>query len=125
MQELIKAGLYLLALLITYLITVLSNYITKLIKTKIKNEKISSTLEKVGSLVFDSVECITQTYVDDIKKKDVFDVNAQKEAFNLALTKVKSMLTLEAEQVIKSVYGNVEEYLKTKIESTVKMLKTA
>ena len=125
MQELIKAGLYLLTLFITYLVTVLSNQLIKYIREKVKNEKVSLTLEKVSSVVFESVECIAQTYVDDIKKKNVFDANAQKEAFNLALEKVKSLLTVEAQEIIKSVYGNVEEYLKTKIESTVKVLKTA
>ena len=123
MEEILKSALSVLALLVSYGITLLANYLSKIIKEKIKNQSVATTLETVSNIVFESVNTISQTYVDDIKKQNLFDKTAQKTAFEKAYQTAYSMLTEKTKKVIKETFGSVEEYLTVKIESAVKQTK--
>ena len=123
MEEVLKSALSVLALLLSYGITLLANYITKIIKEKIKNQSVSATLETVSNIVLESVNTIAQTYVDDMKKQNLFDKTAQETAFKKAYQTAQSMLTEKTKKVIEETFGNVEEYLTVKIESAVKQTK--
>ena len=70
-----------------------------------------------------SVQTITQTYVDSLKKEGAFTEEAQKEAFNKCLALIKSQLTPELLEYIKNNFGDMETYLKTQIESMINSLK--
>lgn len=70
-----------------------------------------------------SVQTITQTYVESLKKENAFTEEAQKEAFNKCLTLIKDQLTPELTEYIKNNFGDMETYLKTQIESMISSLK--
>ena len=126
-MEMIKDLLY---VLITAAVPVLTTYICKFLyvkwtegKVKIENEKISTTLDNVVNMVLDIVEATNQTYVDTLKKNGEFTQEAAAEAFKISKDKALTMLSNESAEIIASVYGDIDVYLDTLIESTVKQLK--
>lgn len=126
-MEMIKELLY---ILITAAVPVLTTYVCKFLyakwtegKAKIENEKISTTLDNVVNMVLDVVESVNQTFVDELKKKGEFTEESATEAFNKSKETALTMLSNEAADIITMVYGDVDVYLNTLIEATVKQLK--
>ena len=126
-MEIIKDLLY---ILITAAVPVLTTYVCKFLyakwtdgKTKIENEKISTTLDHVVLMVLGVVESVNQTFVDELKKNGEFTEESAKEAFNKSKETALKLLSDDAANIIKEVYGDVDVYLDTLIESTVKQLK--
>lgn len=126
-MEIIKEMLY---TLITVAVPVLVTYLCKFlyekwngIKANIENEKIAITLEQVVSMVLDCVEKTNQTYVDELKKKGEFTKEASEEAFKMCKETVLVMLSEDAKKIIAMIYGDIDMYLDTLIEATVKQLK--
>lgn len=126
-MEFVKDILY---ILITAAVPVLTTYVCKFLyakwtegKTKIENEKISSTLDSVVTMVIGVVESVNQTFVDELKKKGEFTEENAKEAFNKSKETALKMLSNEAADIITTIYGDVNVYLDTLIEATVKQLK--
>ena len=117
-------------ILITAAVPVLTTYVCKFLyskwtegKTKIENEKISNTLDSVVTMVLDVVESVNQTFVDELKKKGEFTEESAKEAFNKSKETALKMLSNDAADIIATVYGDVDVYIDTLIEATVKQLK--
>ena len=126
-MEMIKDLLY---ILITAAVPVLTTYVCKFLyakwtegKVKIENEKIATTLDNVINMVLDVVESVNQTFVDELKKKGEFTEETAKEAFNKSKETALKMLSNESAEIITTVYGDVNVYLDTLIEATVKQLK--
>lgn len=126
-MEVIKDILY---ILITTAVPILVTYLCKFlyekwteIKTKVENEKVSNTLEQVVSIVLDCVEKVNQTYVDTLKTKGEFTKEASEEAFKKCKEAILAMLSEDATKVIAMVYNDIDAYLDTLIESTVRQLK--
>ena len=92
-------------------------------KTKIKNERAKVVLEQVKDMIVAAVETTSSTYVKALKAENLFDANAQKEAFNKTFEAVKKQLTEESSKIIEEAYGDVETYLINKIEQFVEELK--
>ena len=92
-------------------------------KTKIKNERAKVVLEQVKDMIVAAVETTSSTYVKALKAENLFDSNAQKEAFNKTFEAVKKQLTEESSKIIEEAYGDVETYLINKIEQFVEELK--
>lgn len=92
-------------------------------KTRIKNEKAQAVLGQVSDMIVAAVETTTSTYVKQLKAGNIFDAEAQKEAFNKTFEAVKKQLTEESQAIITEVYGDVETYLINKIEQFVEELK--
>lgn len=126
-MEMIKDLLY---ILITAAVPVLTTYVCKFLyakwtegKVKIENEKVSTTLDSVINMVLDVVEATNQTFVDELKKNGKFTEEAAAEAFRISKDKALKMLSNESADIIAMVYGDVDVYLDTLIEATVKQLK--
>lgn len=115
----LTAGQALLILAVCYGIT----YLTKFLKDRIQNEKISAILDKINKLVKNVVIQVSQTYVDELKKNDGFNKEAQAEAFNMAMTEIKQMMTDEMKEVLQDVSADADAYLTTLIETNVKKTK--
>lgn len=120
----------LLYILITAAVPVLTTYVCKFLyakwtesKVKVENEKISTTMDSVINMVLDVVESVNQTFVDELKKKGEFTEETAKEAFNKSKETALKMLSNESAEIITTVYGDVDVYLDTLIEATVKQLK--
>lgn len=92
-------------------------------KNKIKNENIRETLNRVTDMIVAAVETTTSTYVKQLKAENLFDADAQKQAFNMTYETVKKQLTAESSAIIEDVYGDVEAYLTSRIEQFVEELK--
>ena len=92
---------------------------TSKIEEKIKDEKAKRMLEIAENVVSQAVATVSQTYVDGLKKDGIFDTDAQKEAFEMSKDKIYMLLTTDTLQTIQDNYGNVEEWINTKIEETI------
>ena len=92
-------------------------------KAKIKNETTQAVLDHVTDMIVAAVETTTSTYVKELKAENLFDADAQKEAFNKTFEAVKKQLTEESTKIIAETYGDVETYLINKIEQFVEGLK--
>lgn len=126
-MEIVKDLLY---ILITTAVPVLTTYLCKFLytkwtegKVKIENEKISQTLDSVVKMVLDAVEATNQTFVDELKKKGEFTEESALEAFSITKETVLDMLSEDAADIITTVYGDIDVYLDTLIEATVRKLK--
>lgn len=103
--------------------TWLTAVITNSINNNIKDKKTASFLNAINSIVLSAVQNVFQSFVDTMKKNGKFDENAQIEAKERALTIIKSQLTPELKEFIVSNYGDIEEFLKNKVEATIYQLK--
>lgn len=92
-------------------------------KTKVKNEKAKATIDMVTDMIVAAVETTANTYVKQLKADNLFDTDAQKEAFNKTFETVKKQLTEDSEKIIAEIYGDVETYITNKIEQFVEELK--
>lgn len=126
-MEFLKNILY---IAITAAVPFLTTYICKFLyekwtegKTKIKDAKIANTLDHVVSMVLNCVETTNQTFVDELKKNGEFTKEAAAEAFLMSKTMAIQMLSEDAAEIITEVYGDIDVYLDTLIETTVKKLK--
>ena len=102
----------------SFLIALLRQQTAK-IEEKIKDEKAKRMLEIAENVVSQAVATVSQTYVDGLKKDGIFDTDAQKEAFEMSKDKIYMLLTTDTLQAVKDNYGNVEEWINTKIEETI------
>lgn len=117
-------------ILITAAVPVLTTYVCKFLyakwtegQVKINNDKMSNTLDNVVTMVLDVVEATNQTFVDELKKKGEFTEESAAEAFKISKDRALTMLSVEAAEIITEVYGDIDVYLDTLIEATVKQLK--
>jgi NADH:ubiquinone oxidoreductase subunit 6 (subunit J) len=92
-------------------------------KIKVKNEKAQMVFGQVTDMVIAAVETTTSTYVKNLKAENLFDAQAQQEAFNKTFETVKKQLSEESAKIIADTYGDVELYLTNKIEQLVEELK--
>ena len=92
-------------------------------KIKVKNEKAQAVLGQVTDMIVAAVETTTNTYVKQLKADNLFNADAQKEAFNKTFEAVQKQLTEESAKIIVETYGDVETYLTNKIEQFVEELK--
>lgn len=84
---------------------------------------LNQVIDQVQSAVATIVQSVNQTFVDDLKKSGSFSKESATEAKNKALEMAKELITDEAANAIEQVYGNVDVYLDSLIENTVKELK--
>ena len=114
------------------LLGILTTYLVKLIRKK--NEELDAKVSKevskkyidmLANTITDCVVSTNQTYVDALKEANAFDKEAQKKAFELTYDKIMNVLTEDAKEYLTTIYGDLEIYITTKIESEVKLYKEA
>lgn len=126
-MEFIQNILY---IIITAAVPVLTTYICKFLYEKwnsnkqvVENQHVQDTLNQVINVVLNCVVAVNQTFADELKKKGEFNTEAAKEAFDMCKNMAIKMLSEEAKNIIANTYGDVDAYLDTLIESTVKQVK--
>ena len=97
----------------------------KLVNEKIDNATLREVLNDGLTVLENSVKYTYQTYVEGMKDKDIFDEAAQKQALQMAKDKALSMLSEGFINMIKDMYGDVNNWLETNIESTIYTLKNS
>lgn len=115
-----------LELFLTALLTVLAKFIISFVNSKIQeakqkteNEISHKYLDMINKTITDCVIATNQTYVETLKDKNMFDAEAQKEAFAKTFVSVKSLLSQEAINYLTELTGDVDLYLSTLIEAEV------
>lgn len=114
------------------LLGILTTYLVKLIRKKNKelDAKVSKEVSRkyidmLADTITDCVISTNQTYVDALKEANAFDKKAQEKAFELTYNKIMNVLTEDAKEYLTTIYGDLEIYITTKIESEVKLYKEA
>lgn len=115
---------------ITVCVPIMVKYLQDFIKSKIEqvaqnteNEKISDLLYQAEDLIVNVVTSVNQTYVDVLKEEGRFDEEAANKAKSMALDAIKEMLTEKMKWAIEETYKDVNAYLETAIESSVRTAK--
>ena len=83
------------------------------------NELANHIRQEVESAVEDAVMAVNQTFVEELKKKNLFDKEAQEEAFDRALDGTLKALSQSTVEFINNTYGDITIWLKDKIEAAV------
>lgn len=112
------------------LLGVLTAYIVKYIQAKSEEIKVTNDnvlvdkyVTMLSSTITSCVLATNQTYVDSLKNKNAFTKEAQETAFKMTSEAVMQILSDEAKIYLRTVYGDLDEYIVTQIEAQVKALK--
>ena len=93
-------------------------YFNQLIDENVSDE-MEAILTKGFQILMDSVNYVQQTYVDSLKQQDKFTAEAQKEAFELAKKRAIELMNQHTQDAIIHIYGNLDTYIDTMIESII------
>ncbi|MBO7691549.1 MAG: hypothetical protein J6T10_02805 [Methanobrevibacter sp.] len=105
------------------IISGLGIFVTYLINKWVKNDELKQIMNSLYQLVKSAVLEIQQTYVDQMKKDNIFDYEAQKLAVEKCIKTIKANMPIKVEEWLKSNFKDIEAYLKTLIEAQVKLIK--
>ena len=82
---------------------------------------------KYTTLLFNTInECViatNQTYVDSLKASGSFNKEAQEIAFETTYNNIMAILSEDAKEYLAEIYGDLELYIKQKIEADTKLNK--
>ena len=92
---------------------------------KVENATFAKYADQIAKAVSTAVIYVAQTNVDELKKSGTFTEENQKIAMQKALEVAKKQLTQEALEFIEITYGDITEYLTSKLEAEVKIQKNA
>ena len=130
MSTLLSATIEALIVAVIAIIPVITTNLIKFINVKMNKAKQETTsaseekmLSSIEQLITDSVNYVSQTFVDTLKASDDFGLDKQKTALKLALDNIESTLSDECKEFIMQNYGDMTTWLTTKIESTIKQSK--
>ncbi len=112
------------------LLGILTAFIVKFIKVKsneitmkIENDKVDKYINMLENTISSCVIATNQTYVETLKNKNAFTAEAQREAFNMTLNAVMAVLTEDAKEYLRSIYGDLDTYITAQIEAQVNLSK--
>lgn len=116
---------------ITAALPVAASYLVKFVQAKATEIQASITdteqqalLATVTQMISDAVTQTNQTFVDSLKASGGWTDATAKQAFDKTKATVTKLLTEDAKTLLTTLYGDVDAWLDTKIESYVKALKT-
>jgi hypothetical protein len=122
-NEIISTLLY---AIITGAVGVLTTFATLWIKQKMGIAKEGAKTEEgkkyLGMLEETIVNCVlttNQTYVSNLKKDNMFDAEAQKNAFKMTYDSVMSVLSTDAMKFLNETYNDVPKLIESMIEAQV------
>lgn len=112
------------------LLGVLTAYIVKYIQVKsaeITKNTDNTLIDKYTGMLADTISaCVlatNQTYVEALKKQGKFDVEAQKNAFNMTLDAVMNILSEDAKEYLSEAFGDLNSYIASQIEASININK--
>lgn len=129
-QEWLNLLYQILEVCIIPLLGILTAFLVKFIKAKsneitekVENDKADKYVNMLANTISECVIATNQTYVEALKKDNVFTAEAQKQAFQMTLDAVMAVLTDEAKDYLVQIYGDLSAYIATKIEAEVNLSK--
>ena len=124
MQEFLKELFF---SVFTAAVPVLTAYIVVLIRKVGENAAANTEGIQAKTYIMEAAEAIAaavaatnQTYVDALKNAGKFDAEAQKQAAKKALAACLQSISPAAQEFIERAYGDIREYLTTRIEAEVR-----
>lgn len=112
----------LLGILTTYFIKWLNAHMEEL-KTKTENATYAKYITLLDQTITDCVLATNQTYVNSLKEKGEFTLEAQQEAFNKTVEAVMKILNEDAKKYLELSLGDLNAYITEKIEANVNINK--
>jgi hypothetical protein len=112
--------MYVIKALVGLAVTVGIPLLISWLKTKTDNDALEKVLDMVGQTVTDCVLMIDQTFVDPLKKAGKWDDKTAAEAFENCKTQILILLSDEMKSLVVTLYGDLETWLKAKIEAEVR-----
>lgn len=107
------------------LISALGIFITYLINKYVKDQEAKDIINSLHQVVKDSVLEVYQTFVEELKDKDMFDKNAQKLALERCLELINTNMSQKVKTWLEANVGNITAYLKSLIEAQIALLKNS
>lgn len=112
------------------LLGIITTYIVKFVNAKTDeiakdndNELLNKYLYMLDKTITQCVIATNQTYVNELKEMNRFDVFAQKQAFAKTYNEVITILSSEAKVYLENVMGDLTHYITQKIEAEVALQK--
>lgn len=90
---------------------------------KTDNALAQKYLEDAANAIATAVSRTNQTYVDTLKKSGTFTKENQQEALGMAIKEAVNLMTHETINFLKEAYGDMNDYLVSKIEAEVRLQK--
>ena len=108
--------------LTTYVVNLINKKINEIqVNTQISEyEQLNKYIDNVQDAIARIVLTLSQTVVDGLKASGNFTKEAQEQVKQQVIEMAKQMITEEAKKAIIQVYGDVDEFLNTSIESLVR-----
>lgn len=88
------------------------------------SEKARDMLDRAEKYLSNTVLMVQQTFVDSLKAEGKFDIDAQKQAFEMAKDQWLKMMSAEMKELVLNEIGDIDSWLKSKIESQIASSKT-
>lgn len=101
----------------------LYSWVTSVVEEKTQNMDNAQLKEYINSAVQAVMKAVLstyQTYVDSLKKQDLFDDEAQKKAFQMAKDAAMLMITEDVKAAVEEMYGDFNAWIDNTIEQFVK-----
>lgn len=108
----------LLGILTTYLVKYINTKISE-VSSKTNNEVEQKYLAMLNETITNCVVATTQTYVQSLKAQGAFDAEAQKQAFKMTYEAIMDILSDDLVEYLSNAIGDLDLYIRQKIESTV------
>ena len=105
------------------IISGLSIYVTYLINKWIKDKDLKEIILSLNEVVQQAVLNIYQTYVEELKCKNEFTLEAQKLALERCLLLIKANIPIKVKEWLEANYEDIDRYLKSLIEAQIGLLK--
>lgn len=105
--------------LFQFVFVVVMPFLTKLLYDYVQEKISDSRYNEAVKSVYEAVKCVQQTFVDDLKKQDKWDIEAQKKAFSIAKDTALSIMKDKTASYIEDKYNGLSNWLDIQIEKTV------
>ena len=112
----------LLGVLTTFLVKWLQIKSSEL-QIKMDNDIANKYMDMLTNTITECVLATNQTYVEALKQQNKFDLEAQKIAFDKTSEAVMAILTEDAKEYLESAVGDLELFIRQKIEAEVNLNK--
>lgn len=93
------------------------------LSTKTDSELAKKYLADAADAITTAVSLVNQTYVDGLKKSGTFTKENQEEALSRAIKEAVNLMRHETLAFLKEAYGDMNDYLVSKIEAEVRLQK--
>ena len=112
----------LLGVLTTFLVKWLQIKSSEL-QAKMDNDVANKYMDMLTNTITECVLATNQTYVEVLKRQNKFDLEAQRIAFDKTSEAVMAILTEDAKKYLESAVGDLELFIRQKIEAEVNLNK--